>query len=58
MFTFGLVSCSDESDSMDEEMEMESVDLTTQLVGTYSGDSRYQEGGSGFAEDNRNANVV
>lgn len=52
------MSCSDESDSMDEEMEMESVDLTTQLVGTYSGDSRYQEGGSGFAEDNRNANVV
>ena len=53
LLTISLISCSDDdSMQMEKEMEMiESVDLTTIIVGMYRGDSKYGEGSSFFTED-------
>lgn len=64
IFYFGIVSflvitiiaCSDEEESMDSPMN-NSVDLTTKIVGTYTGLSTFTQGGSLFTEENRTATV-
>jgi len=57
--TLVIFACSKDEDPMNEEMEEmeESVDVTMQIVGTYTGTSKYVEGGSFFTEDNRTATV-
>jgi hypothetical protein len=44
---------------MQEEEEMEaSVDITTQIVGSYTGLSTFTDGGSLFTEEDRTATVT
>ena len=56
-----LMSCSDDTDEMEEEMEEEmnqSVNITGQLVGTYTGTNTFGEGGSFITESDRNATIT
>lgn len=54
--TLCLLACSDDDGNMDTQMD-NSVDLTTKIVGTYTGISTYSQGGSFFTEENRTATV-
>jgi len=52
-----FIACSDDDDMQQEEM-VESVDITGEILGSYTGLIRYTAGGSFFTEEDRSVTVT
>jgi len=58
VITCAIYSCKDENESDDMMVVDESVDITAQIIGSYTGTNKFGSGGSFFTEEDRTATIT